>query len=102
MTHQEFIQWLDKEIGMAISSDSGARAFAFVEAKERALIISPPIYNSKIMIQKWEYCKWEFSSVYGALEGNLNALGEAGWELVGIHVVSETIAKYIFKRPKNS
>lgn len=50
--------------------------------------------------QQWEYCKWDYSPVMGALEGNLNALGAAGWELVGIHVVDETTARYIFKRSK--
>ena len=52
------------------------------------------------MIQQWEYCKWDYSSISGALEGNLNALGDAGWELVGIHVIDLMIARYIFKRPK--
>lgn len=41
MTLQEFIKWLDKEITIPISSDSGAKAFAFVEAREKALTISP-------------------------------------------------------------
>lgn len=54
------------------------------------------------MIQKWEYCQWKYSSVSGSLERSLNVLGEAGWELVTIHVIEEIGAKYIFKRPINN
>jgi len=54
------------------------------------------------MIQQWEYCQWYYNSLKGSLEDNLNALGDAGWELVGIHVVNEVLARYIFKRPKTN
>lgn len=51
-------------------------------------------------MQQWEYCKWDYNTLMGSLEGNLNALGQAGWELVAIHVADAVTAKYIFKRPK--
>lgn len=94
MTLQEFIKWLDKEITIPISSDSGAKAFAFVEAREKALTISP------LMIQQWEY-KVEYEGHHSKVDIKwLQTLGDEGWELCAIADDSEYGGKYIFKRPK--
>lgn len=52
MNHTEFLAWLDKEIGMAISFEYGDRAAAFAEVKRKFLTIVPtpdPYEPSKLI-----------------------------------------------------
>lgn len=56
----------------------------------------------KVKVQQWEYCQWKYSSVSGSFRENLKAIGEVGWELVGIHHFENSPAIYIFKRPINN